>query len=260
VVDASLLFDRESTGTITGRVVWAGERPNVPPFVAPVSPQWDPNGQDFLSWPNPNAPVIDCGRGGVKNAVVYLRGVDPRKARPWDHEPVRVEQRDYQVHVLQGDADSRCGIVRRGDAIEMVSRQAVFHSLHAGGANFFTLAFPDPDQPLTRRLDRPGLTELSSAAGCFWMRAYLFIADHPYYCRTDSQGNFTLPQVPAGHYELICWHPNWRKQGHDRDPESALISRLYFQAPVELERQVEVSAGATETVSFTLTAAAFRDW
>jgi hypothetical protein len=130
--------------------------------------------------------------------------------------------------------------------------------LHAGGANFFTLAFPDPNRPLTRRLDRSGLTEFTSAAACFWMRAYLFVADHPYFCRTDGNGNFTLPQVPAGHYELVCWHPNWRERGHDRDPESALLSRLYFQAPVELVRQVEVTAGATVTASFALTTANFN--
>jgi hypothetical protein len=203
-------------------------------------------------------PIIDPGSGGVSDAVVFLRKVDPRKARPWDHEPVRIEQRDYQIHILQGDVESRCGFVRRGDAIEMVSRQAVFHSLHAGDANFFTLAFPDSDQPLTRRLDRSGLTELTSAAGYFWTRGYLFVADHPYYCCTGGNGNFTLPQVPAGHYELVCWHPNWRERTHDRDPESALISRLFFQAPVELVRQVEVTAGATVTASITLTTADFN--
>jgi hypothetical protein len=129
--------------------------------------------------------------------------------------------------------------------------------LHGGGANFFTLAFPDPDKPLARRLDRPGLVELSSAAGCFWMRGYLFVADHPYYCRTDSQGRFTLPQVPAGNYELVCWHPSWTEQGHDRDPESALICRLYFAPPVEIVRPVRVQAGAMQMVEFTLNEKSF---
>jgi len=255
--DASTLFDLQSTGTITGTVVWDGPRPKVSAFVAPVSPQWDPKGQDFLSWPNPNVPVIDDKSSGVKDAVVFLRNVDPRRARPWNHAPVRVEQIDYRIQIRQGELESRCGFVRCGDEIEMISRQSVFHSMHAGGANFFTLAFPDRDKPLSRRLERPGLTELSSAAGCYWMRGYLFVADHPYYCRTDCEGRFHLPQVPAGQYELVCWHPNWRERGHDRDPESSLVCRLYFQPPAKLVRMMKIGAGKTENISFTLTADAF---
>jgi hypothetical protein len=84
----------------------------------------------------------------------------------------------------------------------------------------------------------------------------LFVADHPYFCRTDFEGRFTLEQVPEGRYELVCWHPNWHERSHDRDPESALIQRLYFAEPLELVRQIEVPA-VGRNVLFTLDAGAF---
>src|SRR5262249_39172772 len=143
---------------------------------------------------NPHAPAIDPATRAVKDAVVFLRGIDPRRSRPWDHPPVRVEMRDYLLVVRQGAAEGRVGFVRRGDGVEMVSAQPAFHALQARGAAFFTLMFPDPGGPRTRRLGRAGVVELTSAAGHFWMRGHLFVDDHPYYARADAAGRFTFGQ------------------------------------------------------------------
>src|SRR5262249_7479941 len=153
----------------------------------------EPN-RETTAWPNPNAPAIDAQTRAVRGAVVFLRGIDPRRARPWDLPAVRVVQQGQRFHVRQGADDGAVGFVRRGAAVEMMSADGVFHSLHAGGAAFFTLTFPDPDRPRTRRLDQPGVVELTSAAGYFWMRGYLFVDDHPYYVRTDTDGRFRLEQ------------------------------------------------------------------
>jgi hypothetical protein len=130
--------------------------------------------------------------------------------------------------------------VRKGDAAEMVSRDPWMHALHAGGEAFFTLMFPDPDQSLRRILSKSGLVELSSNNGYFWMRGYLFVDDHPYYCRTDREGSFSLPAVPAGAFRLVAWLPNWKLARQERDPESGLVSRITFEQPLEVELPVVV--------------------
>jgi hypothetical protein len=140
----------------------------------------------------------------------------------------------------------------------MVSREGQFHALHAGGAAFFTLTFPDPDRPRKRRLPSRGLVELSSAAGYYWMRAYLFVDDHPYYTRTDAQGRFHFDRVPPGRYEVVCWHPSWVEKGHDRDPETSLVCRVFFREPVQRPRQVELAPRGSASVEFTLSAADFE--
>jgi hypothetical protein len=253
-------FDAAHTGTIRGQVKWQGDAPVVPPFEVHANLPADHPGQARLFRANPNAPVIDEDQRGVAGAVVLLRGVDSAKARPWDHPPVRVEQRDRRLHIVQGANDSNVGFVRVGDQIDMVSREARFHSLRASGAAFFTLAFPDPDQPLKRRLNKGGLVELSSGAGYYWMRGYLFVDEHPYYTRTDAQGRFELPQVPAGRYQLICWLPSWLKANHDRDPETGLISRLYFRAPVEQAREIDVARGSVTDAGFLFEAGQFEHY
>jgi hypothetical protein len=172
---------------------------------------------------------------------------------------VRIEQRDRRFHVLQGALDTRFGFVRRGDVITMVSREGVFHSLHASGAAFFTLAFPDPDDPCSRRLTGNGVVELTSAAGHYPMRAYLFVDEHPYYARTDFQGRFVLHHVPPGRYEVVCWMANWNEASRERDPETNIVTRLFFRPPVERTQMVNVESVAENVpeLHFSLSAADF---
>jgi hypothetical protein len=251
-------FDEATVGTISGRVTWAGQLPNVPPFeIRAFIPAGQP-GQPRLIRENPNGPAIDPASRGVAGAVVFLRGVPAEKARPWDHAAVRVEQRDRRLHILQGETDSRVGFVRTGDTVELVALDKLFHALHASGAAFFSLTFPDPDQPRRRRLPSRGVVELTSAAGYYWMRGYLFVDDHPYYTRTDAQGRFRLERVPPGRYELVYWHPSWLEERHDRDPETSLVIRLAFRPPVERRQQVEVPPQGNVAADFSLSTADFE--
>ena len=110
--------------------------------------------------------------------------------------------------------------------------------------------FPDPDRPLTRPLKENGVVELTSAAGYYWMRAYLFVDDHSYYARADKEGRFSLEQVPPGQYEVVCWMPNWQEARHERDPESGLITRLFFRPPVTLVQKVELGKQESKEVRF----------
>ena len=250
-------FDSDSAGTVSGRVVWEGDLPRVPRFRAPINPCGDAGMGQKFERSNPFAPVIAAGNRGVVGAVVFLRGVDPRQSRPWDLPPVVVEMCDFNYRVRQGTAVTRAGFVRRGAAVEFVSRQAVFHSLRARGDAFFTLAFLDPGQTQQRVFDRDGVVELSSAAGYFWARAHLFVTEHPYFALTDATGRFTLPRVPPGEYELVCWLPDWHEKERELDADSWQISRLTFRDPVEVTRRVRVLPCQSTEADFTLSVKTF---
>ena len=251
-------FDAQAAGIIRGKVLWTGAVPAVAPYEVR---SWVMDGQQAPArplQPNPQVPIIDRASGGVVGAVVFLRNVDPQISRPWNHAPVVVEHRDRLLHVVQGGQRTRVGFVRRGDSVTMVSRETAFNALHAGGATFFTLTFPEPDQPLSRPLCDKGWVELSSSAGWYWMRAHLFVAEHPYYTLTDGHGNFELSQVPPGHYQLVCWMPNWHEAAQTRDPESALVTRVTFHRPMELQQEVVVNGNGLAEVDFTVCAELFK--
>jgi hypothetical protein len=226
------------TASLSGRVVWSGAVPHADPV---TSYRGRPDGQVIsIVRPAPNVPAIGP-EGGVTGAVVFLRGIDPNTARGWDHPPVTVELHDERPMIRQGDGPpGSIGFVRRGDEITVASRQTLFHSLRARGAAFWTVTLPDPDRPRTRRLDQPGVVELSSGANYFWMRGYLWVCDHPYYAVTDAAGHWELTGVPAGEYDLVAWLPEWRTERQERDPETGLISRYVFKPPLQVARRVSV--------------------
>jgi len=39
-----------------------------------------------------------------------------------------------------------------------------------------------------------------------WMRAYLFVMEHPYFAVTDAKGRFEIKGLPHGEFELEAWH------------------------------------------------------
>lgn len=250
-VPTSTRFDPANCGNVTGRVTWAGALPAAPTFLYGVP---DASGNfTTRTLTGPNQPRIDPDSRAVAGAVVFLRGVDPALARPWDHAPVRVEFADLAIRVRQGDGEPRrVGFVQRGAAVEVVSRDAAYHVLRGRGAAFFGLALPEREQARTRTISEPGRVELSSGAGYYWASADLFVSDHPYWAVTDAAGRFALPQVPAGRVEVVAWHPGWLPARQDRDPESGLVTRMTYAPPVEQVRYTEVRVGGTSDIALTL--------
>lgn len=233
------------TGRVTGRVVWPGEIPEAKPISGLITTR------DGLRWgdmPNHLAPRIDPESKGLANAVVYLKRVDSKLSKPWPFEPLRIEQRDLTIGVQQGLRTGRIGFVRVGEPFEMLSYDSDYHMLRARGAGFFTLPFPEPNQPRTRAIQVPGLTEFTSAAGYFWSSADVFACEHPYYTTTDSNGRFTLDGVPPGTYTLVAWHRNWKLLHFERDPETGKIMRLNFDAPFQTERILEIRDSAPDVI------------
>jgi hypothetical protein len=204
---------------------------------------------DRVSRPAPNAPVVNPVNGGVVGALVYLNGITA-SAEEWNYPLVSLELNEERQMVRQGGGPARSiGLVRRGDAVTIVSKEERFHALRARGAAFWTFTLPDVDRPIVKRLDRSGIVELSSAAGYYWMHAYLFVSDHPYCAITDADGHFEWPRVPAGDYELITWMPSWDVVRFERDPESTAVVRVVFGPHHEWRQKIAVRANETTTVS-----------
>ncbi|MGL6096688.1 MAG: hypothetical protein ACRC7O_12940 [Fimbriiglobus sp.] len=238
-------FDPAACGTITGRVTWGGDVPDVPTLDLAI--------RSGLA-PNPFAPAVDPVSRGLGGAVVFVKNLDPARGKPWDLPAVRVEITGAAVHVIPG---GRVGFVKRGAEVPMASAEAGHRMLRARGAAYFTLPFPDAGQPIARTFDRPGIVELTSGSGEFWTAADVFVCDHPYFTVTATDGSFALPQVPAGTWELGVWVRNWHVSGQDRDPESGIVSRVRYAAPVGKAATVTVAANAAAAVDVPLTAVDF---
>jgi hypothetical protein len=238
-------------GRITGRVTWTGDVPAVLPFQA-AKGMGGTRETHFV--PNPFTPVVDPPTRGLAGAVVYLRGVDPARAKPWDRPPATVELTEDELKVN----GSRVGFVPVGSDVTFVSRNPTPQLVRGRGDDFFSFTLPDQGVTRTRRFDRPGRVELSSGAGQFWMRADVFVCEHPYYAVTNARGEFSFDGVPPGRYELVAWYRNWAVARQERDPDSGLVARLYYAEPVEVVRSIVVESGGSIDMPFTFDALAFH--
>jgi plastocyanin len=63
-----------------------------------------------------------------------------------------------------------------------------------------------------------------------WMRAWIYVFDHPYFAVTDQRGQFGMDAVPAGEYRLVIAQPDLKYQ-HER----TIKVKPGESVPVELE-------------------------
>lgn len=252
-------FDVATTGTIRGQVAWDGTVPVAESTVVREIAFHPGLHNNPVRYETPHVPRVHPKTQGVADAVVYLRGVDLRRSRPWDHPPVRVAYRDRRLLIEQGGDATSVGFVRRGDPVSAVNHGPDYHALRGRGASFFTLPLIERDQSSVTRLKQNGVVELTDAAGYYWLHAHLFVDEHPYYARTDAEGKFVLEHVPAGTYEIVSWMPSWHVERRERDPETAVAVRTIWAAPCERKQTIQVDAGQTHAASIRWSQAMFPD-
>jgi Polysaccharide lyase family 4, domain II len=168
----------------------------------------------------------------VKNAVVYLVRIEAGKAVP--NKPVIVTnvKCQFEPHVSVGF---------KGNIFIAKNDDPVLHQfdIHAAisGAEIYSVSLHEKGTSATKTLLKTGLMELS----CYvhpWMRAYVYIFDHPYAAVTDEKGAFVMEDVPPGTYTAAVWHESLGvNEIKDVKVESSKASmiRLKYTHEVKLE-------------------------
>jgi hypothetical protein len=62
------------------------------------------------------------------------------------------------------------------------------------------------------------------------MLAYIVVTAAPYFGRTDANGDWTSPDLPAGKYDVRVWHP----LSHDRQEAESVVHAGAAPSRVEL--------------------------
>lgn len=145
--------------------------------------------------------VGDRDGQGMLNVVIALKpiGVAAPAAAP---ATITVTQENLQFKPY-------ISVIRKGSSVVFANRDTVEHHIKSfSSSRPFEIAIHKPgDTPPPIRFDSEG----AIVAYCIlhdWMRAYVYVADTPWYGTSNATGSTRIENVPAGEYEVTAWHPD----------------------------------------------------
>jgi plastocyanin len=141
--------------------------------------------------------VVNAQRG-VRSAVVWLQ--TPPPGASWPSAPVKVEM-DQKSCVFV----PRVVLVPAGGTVEFLNSDRLLHNLHSVSKENPTFNRTQPKgRAIPIAFARPEIIRINCDLHS-WMRAWVVVADHPFYALTNEAGEFSLPGVPPGKYVVQIW-------------------------------------------------------
>lgn len=163
----------------------------------------------------------------VKNAIVIVEDVHKGKAGSKADITIDNNKCYFEPFVSVGSKGAKF-IIKNSDPILHNTNLGLL--LQDKRQTVYNLALPKKDQVITKDVKRTGLHAVKCDAHG-WMRAYIFVAEHPYAAVTSASGDFEIKDLPPGKYKVKIWHEGF----------------------AEVVKDVEVAAGKASDLSVTVT-------
>jgi len=142
--------------------------------------------------------LVVAANRGIRWAVVSLQSA-PAGAR--SEPPSKPVQMDQQGCVYA----PRVVIVQGNGTVDFLNGDPLLHNLHSVSTENPTF---NRTQPKGRTIPIVFKKAETIRVDCdlhTWMRAWVVVAEHPFYAVTGPNGDFTLDNIPPGKYTLKIW-------------------------------------------------------
>ena len=146
---------------------------------------------------------LQVADGKLANAIVAITD-DIQQGKRWESTKAVVDNRECRF-------DPRVQIGRYQGPIEMKNSDPVFHNTNLApieNANSTTLVnvpLPLQGQSQIKKLEKTGIV----AVNCNvheWMKAWIYVSEHPYAAVTQADGTYEITGVPPGEHNAMVWH------------------------------------------------------
>ena len=123
----------------------------------------------------------------------------------------RAPERDiYRASATISQADRvftpRVTAIVKGTTVEFPNDDTIFHNVFSLSKNQpFDLDIYSPGKSRSVTFEQPGWAKVYCNIHPN-MVAHVIVLDNPYFAVSDAKGNFVIPNVPDGEYNLRTWH------------------------------------------------------
>lgn len=190
-----------NAATVGGLVTFEGAPPKVPN----VPMNADPACAAQHPTPQASEEVVLGPAGELANVLVYVKNAPNTPVPP---NPAMLDQKGciYIPHV---------SAVQAGQTIRIRNSDPTLHNVHAmpkvnsqfnigqpvqGMVNEQKFEKPEP-QPFIIKCDVHG-----------WMKSYMAVLPHSYHSISQTNGSFSIANLPPGDYTLVAWHEKYGTQ------------------------------------------------
>jgi uncharacterized membrane protein/plastocyanin len=138
--------------------------------------------------------------GKLENVLITIKNPPP------SNEPVPATELVLDQHGCM--YHPRIAAARVGQKVTFVNSDAVFHNVRSitSQNEKFNMAMPRKDQRITKTFMKPEMFLQAKCSVHPWMGAYVAVMDHPWFSVTNAKGEYHLPKLPAGKYQIEAWH------------------------------------------------------
>lgn len=185
--------DEANGGTITGKVVFTGEKPKMPEIDMSANPMCERQHKT----PQHAETAVISANGAVQYAFVWIKEGLPKARWSPPQTNVVLDQNGcvYRPHVLA---------LMVGQQLEIDNSDPVNHNVHAEAQ--VNVAWNESQPPQAdKKFKTFPREEIWFPVTCSvhpWMRAYMSVVSHPFFAVTGEEGTYTLKGVPPGTYTL----------------------------------------------------------
>jgi len=188
--------------TLNGTVKFDGAAPKM----AAIQMAADPYCASQHQTPATEEDVVTGAAGELANVFVYVENAPTNLPPPTT--PVTLDQKGCQYH-------PHVNAVMVGQPLQIRNSDSTLHNVHGMPAanSQFNVGQPVQGMTETRKFDKAEITPFKIKCDVHgWMKSWMAVMPHPFYAVSQTNGTFTISNLPPGKYTLVAWHEKYGTQ------------------------------------------------
>ncbi len=189
--------------TLTGLVKFEGTAPKMNTIQMSADPYCQ---SQHGSAPATEEDAVVGPAGELANVFVYIK--DIKGSFPTPSTPVTIDQKGCQYH-------PHVNAVMVDQPLAIRNDDATLHNIHALPTvnSQFNEGQPVQGMISTKKLDKVEMTPFKIKCDVHgWMKSYMAVMPHPFFAVSQTNGTFTIPNLPPGQYTVVAWHEKYGQQ------------------------------------------------